>query len=132
MPRRPRARRRRIAPRRTSGRRTRRSRRGRPEEFVAWVAMQEVCKPRAAERAWRSVTGPLRPRPWRSRRRGSWGVRRRIGRGGAGSRRLARIPDLVLLHFAIERGTVEAEDLRRFLLVPVRALQRLQDGHLLD
>ena len=29
-------------------------------------------------------------------------------------------------------GPVEPENLRRFLLVPVRALQRLQDGHLLD
>src|SRR5258708_7481968 len=46
--------------------------------------------------------------------------------------RLAAVLDLVLLHLAVERGTVEAEDLRRLLLVPVGTLEGLQDRHLLD
>src|SRR5688572_14810098 len=42
------------------------------------------------------------------------------------------VHDLVLLHLAVERRPVEAEDLRRFLLVPVCTLERLEDRHLLD
>src|SRR5919201_775048 len=48
------------------------------------------------------------------------------------SRGLPDVADVVLLHFAVQRRPIEPEDLRRFLLVPVRALERLQDGHLLD
>src|SRR5688572_7789072 len=44
----------------------------------------------------------------------------------------ALILDVVLLHLAVERRPVEPEDLRRFLFVPVRPLQRLDDGHFLD
>ena len=50
----------------------------------------------------------------------------------AARRPLPAVLDLVLLHLAVERRPVEAEDLRRLLLVPVGALQRLEDRHLLD
>src|SRR5918995_3456770 len=67
-------------------------------------------------------------------------VRRSLGGGGSGwllgcsggALLRALIHDLVLLHLAVERRAIESQDLRRLLLVPVRALQRLQDGHLLD
>src|SRR5205085_9681526 len=36
---------------------------------------------------------------------------------------LAAVLDLVFLHLAVERRTIEPEDLRRFLLVPVGPLQ---------
>src|SRR6185503_5351839 len=52
--------------------------------------------------------------------------------GGGGALGSALILDVVLLHLAVERGAVQAKDLRRFLLVPVGALERLQNGHLLD
>src|SRR5687767_12114574 len=42
------------------------------------------------------------------------------------------IDDLVLFHLAVQRRTIQAEDLCGFLLVPVRPLKRLQDRHLLD
>src|SRR5258706_2117340 len=57
-----------------------------------------------------------------------WGRRRRRG----GSLRGPLILDVVLLHLAIERGPIETQDLRRLLLIPVGALQRLNDRHLLD
>ena len=56
----------------------------------------------------------------------------RLDRRGAPRGALAAVLDLVLLHLAVERRPVQPEDLRRLLLVPVRALQRLQDRHLLD
>src|ERR1044071_5661549 len=58
---------------------------------------------------------------------GSICVRMRAPRAG-----LAAVLDLVLLHLAVERRAVEAEDLGRLLLVPVRPLECLQDGHLLN
>src|SRR5262249_19265498 len=59
--------------------------------------------------------------------------RRRRGRcRGVGTCGLAGIANVVLLHLAVERRAVEAEDLRGLLLVPVRTLQRLQNRHLLD
>src|SRR4051812_28408359 len=63
---------------------------------------------------------------WRSRRR----RRRRSGWGS--TRRFAGIANVVLLHLAVERRPIEAENLCRFLFVPIRALQCLQDRHLLD
>src|SRR5262245_11032120 len=45
---------------------------------------------------------------------------------------LAAVLDLMLLHLAVERRTVKAENLRGLLLIPVGALQCLQDRHLLD
>src|SRR5262249_743554 len=44
--------------------------------------------------------------------------------------RLAGVADLVLLHLAVERRSVQAKYLRGLLLIPVRALQRLEDRHL--
>ena len=38
----------------------------------------------------------------------------------------------MLLHLAVERRTVQAENLRGFLLVPVGPLKRLENRHLLD
>src|SRR5262245_1523953 len=52
--------------------------------------------------------------------------------GGAARARLPTVLDLVLLHLAVQRRPVQAEDLGGLLLVPVRALERLQDGHLFD
>src|SRR5258705_349544 len=49
-----------------------------------------------------------------------------------GALRGALILNVVLLHLAVERRPVQAEDLRRLLLVQVRPLQRLHDRHLLD
>src|SRR5688572_5657981 len=53
-------------------------------------------------------------------------------RRGGGALRCALILDVVLLHLAVERRPVQAQDLRGFLLVPVGALQGLQDRHFLD
>ena len=39
----------------------------------------------------------------------------------------AGVPNLVLLHLAVERRSVQSENLRRFLLVPVGALERLEN-----
>ncbi len=44
-------------------------------------------------------------------------------------RAFAPILDLMLLHLAVQRRPVQAEDLRRLLLVPVGSLERLQDRH---
>src|SRR5512143_2605638 len=46
--------------------------------------------------------------------------------------RAPRIVDLVLLHLAVQRRPVEAQDRGRLLLVPVGPLERLHDRHLLD
>src|SRR4029453_7768792 len=45
---------------------------------------------------------------------------------------LSSVLDFVFLHLAVEGGAVQAQNLRRLLLVPVRSLQRLHDRHLLD
>src|SRR5665811_508100 len=66
-----------------------------------------------------------RSRPWKM---SNWPLLlSRLLTGGA-----THVADVVLLQLAVERGTIEAQDRGRFLLVPVRPLQRLQDRHLLD
>src|SRR4051812_42715034 len=64
-------------------------------------------------------------------RQGAAGLTGRVCRGG-GASGSTLILDLVLLHLAVEGRTIEAENLRGLLLVPVGALQRLRDRHLLD
>src|SRR5687767_6598198 len=56
----------------------------------------------------------------------------RLSRGSSGPLLGSLIDDLVLLHLAVECRAVQSEDLRGFLLVPVRPLECLQNGHLLD
>src|SRR5687768_2736244 len=51
---------------------------------------------------------------------------------GAARAALAAVLDLVLLHLAVQGRAVEAEDLGGLLLVPVGALECLEDGHALD
>ena len=50
----------------------------------------------------------------------------------ASRRSFAAILNLVLLHLAVERRSVQSENLCRFLLVPVGPLERLKDRHSLD
>src|SRR5262249_49824757 len=58
---------------------------------------------------------------------------RRIRQGSAWrTARLPSVADVVLFHLAVQGGPIQAENLGRLLLVPVRALQRLHDRHLLD
>ena len=54
------------------------------------------------------------------------------GRSSSGSLLRTLVDYLVFLHLAVERRSIQPENLRGFLLVPVRSLQRLQDRHLLD
>src|SRR6185503_1232045 len=63
-------------------------------------------------------------------RREPLGLNVSSSRGGALLSTL--IDDLVLLHLAVERRAIQPEDLRGFLLVPVRPLEGLQNGHLFD
>src|SRR6516162_6853194 len=60
----------------------------------------------------------------RLRGRGCRGTGRRgVGRRRrGGTRGLAGVADVVLLHLAVERRALEAENLRRLLFVPIRPL----------
>src|SRR5438093_8484998 len=83
-----------------------------------------AAAPTRSTTGWAMPSGLGRRLAWGTRVGGRTGRRRACG--------LAGVANVVLLHLAVERGPIEAEDLRRFLLVPVGPLQRLQNGHLLD
>src|SRR5207247_3560354 len=51
---------------------------------------------------------------------------------GLRGRLLASLRDVVLAHLRIERGTAQAQDRGRGLLVPARGLERLEDRGALD
>src|SRR4051794_40261306 len=72
----------------------------------------------------------------RAEERAKRGALRRGGGGRRSSGRTARrfpgVANLVLFHLAVQRRPIQSENLRRFLFVPVRALQRLNNRHLLD
>src|SRR5205814_4859801 len=78
----------------------------------------------------RATDGPVS----RGSPKGEGGLSRRgrVGLRRGSALRGALILNVVLLHLAVERRPVEAQDLRRLLLVPVRPLQCLEDRHLLD
>src|SRR5688572_11212785 len=95
-------------------------------------------QPRRGRQGWLSLRVPTYPTVVQRLGQDQVGRAKRAApalrccRAGGRSSLGALILDVVLLHLAVERRAVKTQDLRRLLLVPVGALQRLNNGHLLD